>query len=172
MFLILKIIILAVVSGAIWASENYTYSKEQLNARYYYDLGPAEIDVSQYPAAQQAHYQVFSRTCSQCHTLARPINAPITTKADWKRYIKRMHMRVKSKKGTDLSPKAARAIADFLVFDSNVRKVQSRAAFQTRDAELRAFFNEAQKEKRRVQMNEDLKKVREAPMGPVEKPQP
>src|SRR5687768_15958120 len=49
-----------------------TFSEEELKALYYYDLGPKEIDVSDYPAKQQENYAVFRKACSHCHTLARP----------------------------------------------------------------------------------------------------
>ena len=38
------------------------------------DKGPDKIDVSAYPAPQQAAYKVFSAKCSKCHTIARPLN--------------------------------------------------------------------------------------------------
>ncbi len=40
------------------------------------DKGPAEIDVSKYPAEQQSNYNTFAKKCSKCHTLARAINSP------------------------------------------------------------------------------------------------
>src|ERR1035441_5387770 len=53
------------------------------------DKGPAKIDVSAYPAAQQQGYKVFTDKCAKCHTIARPINTTMT-KAEWERYVKRM----------------------------------------------------------------------------------
>src|SRR3990172_9822175 len=79
------------------ASPEPRFSAEQFEARFYYDLGAAEIDISSYPKKQQDGYAVFARTCSQCHTLARPINAPFAVRKDWERYIQRMHIRTESR---------------------------------------------------------------------------
>ena len=53
------------------------------------DKGPGTIDVSTYPAEQQARYQVFQQKCSKCHPVARAVNSRFTA-VEWKRYIKRM----------------------------------------------------------------------------------
>src|SRR3990167_1440253 len=63
----------------------------QLQALFSWDLGQDFIDVSVYPQAQQANYEVFKAKCSVCHTLARPINAPNAERRDWERFVKRMH---------------------------------------------------------------------------------
>src|ERR1039458_432643 len=39
------------------------------------DAGEAQLDVSKYPADIQADYRIFTRRCSQCHNLARPLNS-------------------------------------------------------------------------------------------------
>ena len=53
------------------------------------DKGPDKIDVSAYPAPQQAAYKVFATKCSKCHTIARPINT-MMKRDEWERYVKRM----------------------------------------------------------------------------------
>ena len=53
------------------------------------DKGPDKIDVSAYPAPQQAAYKVFATKCSKCHTIARPINT-LMKRDEWERYVKRM----------------------------------------------------------------------------------
>jgi cytochrome c5 len=84
-----------------------------------YDKGPAKIDVSKYPADMQSKYKVFAKKCSNCHTIARPINCDYVLEDEWERYIKRM-MR---KAGPSLiSVDEGKQIFDFLVFDSKTRK--------------------------------------------------
>lgn len=156
--------------GAASAAEKFT--KEQLNARFYYDLGPAEADVSSYPQAQKDNYGVFARNCSQCHTLARPINAPIVSRKDWKRYVQRMHLKTKVSSGTAISKEDAKAIVDFLAYDSKVRKVDRKAGFAAKTAELQRLFEDVKKERGRLQAEEDRKKARELPMGESQQPRP
>ncbi|MBI3491795.1 MAG: hypothetical protein HY047_08455 [Acidobacteria bacterium] len=84
-----------------------------------YDKGPAKIDVSKYPADMQNRYKVFAKKCSNCHTLARPINCEYALDDEWERYIKRM-MR---KAGPSLiSPDEGKQVFDFVVYDSKIRK--------------------------------------------------
>src|SRR5208282_2996823 len=93
------------IAGLVWAESKYT--PQQLEARFYYDLGPAEVDVSSYPKKQQENYRVFAETCFQCHTLARPINSPIVERKDWRRYVQRMHGKTKIVAGTQISERDA-----------------------------------------------------------------
>jgi hypothetical protein len=84
-----------------------------------YDKGPAKIDVSKYPPDMQKRYALFSKKCSSCHTIARPINCEFALEDEWERYIKRM-MR---KAGPSLiSADEGKQIYEFLVFDSKTRK--------------------------------------------------
>jgi cytochrome c5 len=84
-----------------------------------YDKGPAKIDVSKYPADMQKKYAVFTKKCSSCHTIARPINCEFATDEEWERYIKRM-MR---KAGPSLiNVDEGKQIFDFVTFDSKLRK--------------------------------------------------
>ena len=62
-----------------------TFTESQLAAKFYFDLGPATVDASQYPKEAREGYRIFARVCSKCHSPARPLNAPITDKADWRR---------------------------------------------------------------------------------------
>lgn len=82
------------------------------------EKGPKTIDVSKYPKEMQENYKVFAKTCSKCHSLARPINSNYALPDEWERYIKRM----KRKPGSGISSGDAKAIHDFLVYDSQVRK--------------------------------------------------
>lgn len=161
----------AALGALAWAGEPYT--REQLKARFYYDLGPAEVDVSSYPEEQQANYAVFSRTCSQCHSPARPLNAPIVSRKDWKRYVLRMNLRTQVRPGTKITKEEAREIVDFLVFDSRRRKVEQKAAFDAKTGELKALFEQVKKERGRLQIEQDKKKVRDYGMeGAGERPRP
>jgi hypothetical protein len=83
-----------------------------------YDKGPATIDVSKYPPEMQADFKLFSKKCSHCHTLARPINCDFALPDEWSRYVKRM-MR---KPDSQISESEAKKIYEFLVYDSKVRK--------------------------------------------------
>jgi len=83
-----------------------------------YDKGPDKIDVSKYPKEQQENYKVFAKKCSKCHTLARPINAPLALPEEWEAYVNKM---VK-KKRSGVDGKSAKKIIDFLTYDSSVRK--------------------------------------------------
>jgi mono/diheme cytochrome c family protein len=83
-----------------------------------FDQGPATVDVSAYPKAIQDNYQLFAAKCSQCHTLARPINSDYALPDEWSRYVKRM-MR---KPGSGITPKDGKKIYEFLAYDSSVRK--------------------------------------------------
>ncbi|MBI5630711.1 MAG: hypothetical protein HY921_07495 [Elusimicrobia bacterium] len=135
------------------------FSPEQLKAKYYYDLGPGQVDVSSYPEAQRANYAVFSKTCSQCHTLARPINSPIKYRRDWNRYVERMHAR-SSGAGKPFAREDTKAIVDFLSYDSRVRKIGRRAEFEERSAFLKKLFEEVLAARRKAEEESNLKKAR------------
>jgi len=89
------------------------------------DTGPDSVDVAAYPAEQQANYKVFKQRCSQCHTLARPINTSMTPDY-WAHYIGIMVDKSPDKFDTG----DARRIYEFLVYDQKVRK----------DKDPRVFF--------------------------------
>ena len=88
------------------------------------DKGPEKIDVSAYPAPQQAAYKVFSTKCSKCHTIARPINT-MMKRDEWERYVKRMM----HKPNSGISDAQGKQIFDFLVFDETERKDKNPKAF-------------------------------------------
>ncbi len=52
------------------------------SAQFANDLGAASIDVSKYPKNIQEGYKIFSAKCSQCHTLARPLNSQFIEEDD------------------------------------------------------------------------------------------
>ena len=82
------------------------------------DDGPDTIDVSSYPKEQQENYKLFAGKCSKCHTLARPINSPYALPEEWNAYVDKM----RHKKRSGIDEDSAKKIADFLIFDSSVRK--------------------------------------------------
>ena len=83
-----------------------------------FEKGPATIDISKYPAALKDNYDLFSQKCTQCLKLSRPINSDYCLPSEWSRYVKRM-MR---KPGSGISSSEAKAIYEFLAYDSSVRK--------------------------------------------------
>ena len=82
------------------------------------DRGPDTIDVSRYPEEQREGYRLFSKKCSKCHTLARPINSLYALPEEWSAYVDKM----RRKKGSRIGDAARRIIAGFLIYDSSVRK--------------------------------------------------
>lgn len=105
--------------------------KEAAKRPYANDLGPDVIDVSAYPRDMQRAYELFARRCSECHTLARPINSQWATSVLWEHYVKRMWR----KPGSGINGVEAKQIWEFLVYDSQVRKLDRRKeleAFRTR----------------------------------------
>jgi len=100
------------------------------------DLGPDSIDVSTYPAVQQANYKLFTAQCSQCHVINRPINTQINDAETWKRYVKRMM----SKPGCAI--KDGKKIYEFLTFDSKLRKIAHKAEWKKHRVDLLTQFKE------------------------------
>jgi hypothetical protein len=83
-----------------------------------FEKGPATVNVSRYPSAIQADYEMFTQKCSQCHKLSRPINSDYALPSEWSRYVHRMM----SKPGSGIDGSNGKKIYDFLVYDSSVRK--------------------------------------------------
>ncbi|MBI4055535.1 MAG: hypothetical protein HY402_05310 [Elusimicrobia bacterium] len=145
--------------GKEGASSRFT--EQQLRSQFAYDLGPDSIDVSSYPGEGRRGYKFFSTRCSQCHTLARPINAPHIRREDWKRYVDRMHVRARSRgKDYQFSWEEGRAIIDFLSYDARVRKVQRRKEFAELQKRLENLFREVRQERARIVNVRDREKAR------------
>jgi hypothetical protein len=83
-----------------------------------FEKGPATIDVSKYPQGIQDNYALFSKKCSQCHKLSRPINSDYALPEEWSRYIKRMMY----KPGSNISSSDGKTIYEFLAYDASIRK--------------------------------------------------
>jgi len=159
----IRILVLAgavLAAGAWAASEPSRFTDKQLEARFSYDLGADSVDVSGYPKAQQENYKVFSEVCSRCHTLARPINSPLASRADWKRFIARMHARTKNMAGADFTKEQAKAVVDFLAYDSGIRKVREKKSFEAETARLKSLFAEVRAERARVNAESDARKAK------------
>jgi hypothetical protein len=88
------------------------------------DKGPDKIDVSAYPAQEQAAYKLFAAKCSKCHTIARPINT-MMKRDEWERYVKRMM----HKPNSGISDKQGKQIFEFVVYDQAARKDKNPKAF-------------------------------------------
>jgi len=108
---------------------------------YYSDLGPDEIDVSDYPAQQKFNYGVFRERCARCHTLARAINSPIQSRAYWHYHLLRMSLRSRLKRERPIPAEQVKAVLDFLEHDAQVRKVADRKRFEERTEELKRRFD-------------------------------
>ena len=84
---------------------------------YSADKGPNYIDVSEYPPKMQSLYELFTRKCSRCHTVARPINSTFTPEK-WRKYVHKM----RQKPGSGLTLKTAEQIIEFLIYDAKHRE--------------------------------------------------
>ena len=81
------------------------------------DKGPNFIDVTNYPPKMQETYELFTRKCSRCHTVARPINSTFASE-EWREYVYKMM----KKPGSGLTLKTADKIIEFLIYDSQHRE--------------------------------------------------
>lgn len=130
------------------------FTDAELKARTPWDLGPDTIDVTSYPPAQQAGYALFAKTCGGCHSLARPINAPMVAREQWLRFIRRMHLKAA---GSLVTKAQANQIADFLAYDSTMRKVNRRAAYLDQIRALNLRYADLEVERATVRIEEGIK---------------
>ena len=137
------------ISSSAFSSHAAPVTAEELQAKYYYDLGPRTIDVSTYPKEQQENYKVFQRACSQCHTLARPINSPRSDYWSWRYYVFRMRLERPTPGATVYTKEEGKAILDFLVYDSKVRKGEKRDEFEATNEQLQRRFDDILSERYR-----------------------
>ena len=117
-------------------------AQRRKSALFYSDLGPDTVDVTSYPAERKHDYVVYTRVCSQCHSLARSINAPYVNRAWWEFYVASMRVRAKFQ-GQQLSLEDVLAVFNFLDYDSNHRKVEHASEFEAIKAELKRRFDAA-----------------------------
>ena len=154
-----KTLAILLIASAAFAAGKLT--ERELNARFYYDLGPDQIDVSAYPADHQERYTLFADKCAQCHTLARPINSPLAKREDWRRYVNRMHIKAAASSKKEISADDRSKIVDFLVYDSKIRKIDSKADFAQQVTALKARFEKMKTERAAQQADEDKRKIKQ-----------
>lgn len=123
-----------------------TVSDKDLEVLLPYDLGPASVDVSHYPANQQDNYRLFLQKCSVCHTPARALNFPLVSNEEWLRFVSTMHDNADK---TLLTGEDLHRIADFLSFDSEERKVNGLDDFAASLRILQKRFAQIQLERQR-----------------------
>ncbi len=123
--------------------------EEWVYARFPSDLGPALLDVSDYPPAVQQDYKLFLAACSSCHSPARALNAPLVKESDWKRYIHRMHVKM-DRKGLVLKPEQERRIVNFLTYDSRKRKLENRQEFELVTEMMKQLYEDVENERRNL----------------------
>jgi hypothetical protein len=116
-----------------------TPTKQELEAEFPADLGPETVDVSEYPQYLQQSYSFFREACTICHSSARALNSPLITHADWKSYVRKMHLKAQSQLLTD---EDAKRIVDFLVYDSHERKVEHKKEFDRQNERLKERFDQ------------------------------
>ncbi|MFI5362794.1 MAG: hypothetical protein ACHQ49_12550 [Elusimicrobiota bacterium] len=172
----IRILTLAIIAGSATAAFSAPaasrFTDKQLEAQFSFDLGPDSVDVSSYPKVQQDNYAVFASVCSRCHTLARPINAPIVSREDWRRFISRMHIRSKVQSDKTFTKEQAKAVVDFLAYDSHERKVLRKADFDAETQRLVKLFSEVRAERARVQGENDARKAKPYGDQPSATPRP
>ena len=103
-----------------------------------WDLGPDTVDISSYPPNIQSSFEVFKEKCGNCHSIARPLNAPFAAPEEWNTYVNKM-MR---KPGAGIGKEQAKQIFEFLVYDSKVRKLSDPNAWERHLQRLISEFQE------------------------------
>jgi len=68
------------------------------------------LDATKVPEDIRADYDLFTRRCSKCHSLARPLQSGITDDAQWALYVTRM----RRQPGSGISPDDQEHILRFL----------------------------------------------------------
>jgi hypothetical protein len=164
---VLLVLVLAVVaacrpSGSGPSGSGRFTDRQLQEVRFPADLGPDSIDVSRYTPEHQAAYTVFADKCSRCHSLARAINAPLITEADWTRFVYRMHGRSQEKFEEPLLTEAeAKKVISFLAYDAHERKAKRATEFVRNQKNLKEEYEELQAERFQAQMKDGQEKARE-----------
>jgi hypothetical protein len=130
--------VLACSGGQPAAREAALGEDRAAQPRFYSDLGPSTVDVSAYPEELRENYALFVDVCGACHSTARPLNSPYTSEAEWRQYVRRMRGKMKGR-GIRLFGDAEERLVAFLVYDSEVRKIRAREAFEAEQARLRTL---------------------------------
>jgi hypothetical protein len=148
---LLLIFVLAGCGGPSEESVVPRFSAQELEAKYYSDLGAPFAMVGSYPKEVQEQYQVFLRVCSQCHSVGRALYSGVVERDDWRRYVRRMHERGKSREWWSSVPKESFGdIVDFLAYDAKVRKVERKEEFELEVSKLKEYFRAVEAERVRL----------------------
>lgn len=119
-----------------------------------YDRGAMAIDISKYSKEMQETYNFFTKKCSECHTIARPINAPHVGE-EWKTYLTKMM----KKPGAKISPMDAGKIYKFLVYDSKIRKKGKR------NVEILVTLKNIKDSQKAIELIKGLEEVKKVSLG-------
>jgi hypothetical protein len=81
------------------------------------------MDGERVPSELAGDFECFAVHCSKCHSLSRPLNAPITSVEHWDRYVARMARTP----GSGISHKDAPSILRFLHWHTEERVARNEA---------------------------------------------
>lgn len=139
--------VMAVAAPEEKAGDAVAEKEKALRDPYANDLGPEKLPielVKSYPADVQKGYKLLLVKCAQCHQPSRPLNSQFDDGDTWKRYVKRM-MR---KPGCEIASQEGKAIWQFLVHDSKVRKTgKNKAKWDAHRKKLLKEFKEKHPER-------------------------
>ena len=79
--------------------------------------GISAEQVAALPPNEAASYELFTKKCSRCHSLARPLTAQIDEPGHWRHYVARM----RRQPGSGISPADAEQILVFLEYWTKMR---------------------------------------------------
>lgn len=70
------------------------------------------LDPGRLPPSMRAQYQRFEARCSRCHSLSRPLSAPVDSVEHWEKYLARM----RRMPGSGINSQDAAMIMEFLAY--------------------------------------------------------
>jgi len=80
--------------------------------------GLPDSEVEALPPDVRASYDLFTKRCSRCHSLSRPLDASIAEPDHWRMYVARM----RRNPGSGISPDDAEKILVFLFYWSDLKR--------------------------------------------------
>ncbi|UJR83292.1 hypothetical protein [Sandaracinus amylolyticus] len=86
----------------------------------------AGLDAARLPASMRAPYRRFEARCSRCHSLSRPLSAPVQSVEHWQRYLARM----RRMPGSGINQGDAAMILEFLTYYTTVMRREEEAQSQ------------------------------------------
>jgi hypothetical protein len=81
------------------------------------------LEENRVPAELRGDFECFAINCSKCHSLSRPLNAPIDSFEHWDRYVARMARTP----GSGISAQEAPSILRFLHWHTQQRVARKEA---------------------------------------------